>query len=141
MDVVAGSGAGAGVALGLLAPNKLKVVLRAFVSIGARKYLDPEPVCTTVPAAASPLMGDVVTDSPSSNAGDPVMKPEIEPSRFCVHWFRVGTPLGATAATVFATFAGAGAEGGVAAGLAPPPNPPKRLMLAPGAAFSTAFFA
>ena len=67
------------------------------------------------------------------------MKPEIDPSRFWVHWFRVGTPLGATAATVFVVCAGAGG-GEVAAGLAPPPIP-NRLMLAPGAAFSTVFLA
>jgi len=126
--------------LGSPPPNKVKVVLRCFASTGARKYLEPEPVWTTAPPLASPLIGEVVTASPSSKAGEPEMKPEIEPSRFCFQPEIVGTPLGATLtlAGAFTPLAGAAGAG---AGGAPPPNAPNKLMVAPGAAFSTVFCA
>lgn len=49
---------------------------------------------TTVPPAAVPLMGDVVTGSPSLNAGEPVIIPVIEPSRACFHFEMTGIPRG-----------------------------------------------
>mmetsp|Transcript_5123 Transcript_5123/g.7034 ORF Transcript_5123/g.7034 Transcript_5123/m.7034 type:complete len:137 (+) Transcript_5123:32-442(+) len=67
----------------------------------SKKYLDREEVSTTVPPIASPVMGEVVTTSPSLKFGDPVIEPTIEPSLFCLHFLIVGTPLGATARAGF----------------------------------------
>ena len=58
-------------------------------------HLDPDLVDTTVPPAALPLMGEVVTGSPSLNALDPEITPVIEPSRACFHLEMTGTPRGA----------------------------------------------
>ena len=49
---------------------------------------------TTAPPTAVPLMGDVVTGSPSLNAADPVITPVIDPSRACFHFDMTGTPRG-----------------------------------------------
>jgi len=40
-------------------------------------------------------MGDVLTFSPSSKFGEPVIFPDMEPSRFCFQFVMVGTPRGA----------------------------------------------
>ena len=45
-------------------------------------HFDPEVVSTTAPPTASVLRGDDVIDSPSSNDGDPEIKPVTEKSRF-----------------------------------------------------------
>lgn len=52
-------------------------------------------VVTTVPPTALPLMGEVVTGSPSLNELLPEITPVIEPSRACFHLEITGTPRGA----------------------------------------------
>ena len=94
------------------------------VSSSPRKYLEPDFVLTTVLLLTSPTIAEVVTGSPSLNALDPLMKPEILFSLgSSFHFEIVGTPRGALATG--AVFAMIGASGGVslvAAG-APPPIP------------------
>ena len=58
-------------------------------------------VLTTDLLPAAPASADVVTGEPLLKLGEPLMKPEIEPSGFCFHLEMVGTPRGAVAA--FAT--------------------------------------
>ena len=41
------------------------------------------------------MIAEVVTDSPSLYAFDPEIIPVIDPSAFCLHLDKVGTPLGA----------------------------------------------
>jgi len=60
-----------------------------------KKYFDPDFVTTTFPPTAFPLMGEVVTGSPSLKALDPLMIPEIDPSGDCFHLEMTGTPRGA----------------------------------------------
>jgi len=69
--------------------------LRKAVKSRSKSHLEPDPVFTTAPPIASPLIGDVVTGSPSSNDGDPDIMPETEPSLFCLHFDMTGTTLGA----------------------------------------------
>mmetsp|Transcript_13564 Transcript_13564/g.18960 ORF Transcript_13564/g.18960 Transcript_13564/m.18960 type:complete len:255 (-) Transcript_13564:1644-2408(-) len=95
----------AGADAGALLPPPKKPPPGAFAP--SKKYLDPEDVCTTVPPTPSPVMGDVVTASPSPKFGEPKILPEIDPSRFCFHPVMVGTPRGA--ADAFCTGTGAGA--------------------------------
>jgi hypothetical protein len=45
-------------------------------------YFDPETVTTTISLPGFPSMREVVTSSPSSNAGDPVISPVMDPSLF-----------------------------------------------------------
>jgi hypothetical protein len=85
-------------------------------------HLDPDLVVTTAPPTALPVMGDVVTGAPSSNAGLPEITPVIEPSRACFHLDMTGTPRGAL-------------EAGVAEAVEespesdlPPPNPNKLIV-------------
>ena len=59
--------------------------------------MEPEAVCTTPPSAASPPIGEVVITSPSLKLGDPLILPEIDPSRFFFQLEIVGTPRGAEA--------------------------------------------
>ncbi len=88
-----------------------------------KKYLDPDRVTATDPATASPFRGDVVIASPSLNALEPVMIPDTEPSRFCFHLERTGTPFGTSAALglVGASFSSS-----------PPAKKLKRRIVAPG---------
>jgi len=103
---------------------------------GSRKYLDPEEVCTTLPPSASVVMGEVDTASPSSKLGDPLIKPEIPPSRFCFQLDIIGTPRGALDADFLggAALAGLLTAGGAVSSLvsALSPNNPKREIVAPG---------
>eukprot|EP00957_Ditylum_brightwellii_P033104 2509568-Ditylum_brightwellii.AAC.1 len=57
-------------------------------------------------------MGDVVTASPSLKLGDPEIKPDIDPSRFCFHLLIVGTPLGAAETCCGLATAGALSDAG-----------------------------
>mmetsp|Transcript_3748 Transcript_3748/g.6961 ORF Transcript_3748/g.6961 Transcript_3748/m.6961 type:complete len:228 (-) Transcript_3748:316-999(-) len=82
-------------------------------------------------------MGEVVTNSPSSNAGELAINPATDPSAFCRQRERVGTPRGAADAPFFAPTAGFS----TGAGSLPPPNAPKRLMVIPGLACCTVFSA
>jgi len=50
-----------------------------------------------VPPTASLVIGDVLTNSPSSNAGEPNILPSIPPSRPCFQFDMAGTPRGALA--------------------------------------------
>ena len=79
-------------------------------------------------ASATPAIPDVVTGSPSLNAVEPLIKPEMDLSGLSFHFEIVGTPRGALA--VFATLTvGLLAFGAVVAGsdfgseVTPPPNP------------------
>mmetsp|Transcript_43948 Transcript_43948/g.133880 ORF Transcript_43948/g.133880 Transcript_43948/m.133880 type:complete len:333 (-) Transcript_43948:252-1250(-) len=94
----------------------------------SKKYLDPDPVVTTAPPTASDVIGEVVTGSPSSNEREPEMKPEIEPSRFCLHRERVGTPAGAFAAFFGATVGTTAAAGATSSDLGTP-NPNKEIVV------------
>ena len=94
------------------------------VSSSPKKYLEPDFVLTTVLLFASPTIAEVVTGSPSLNALDPLIKPEILLSLgLNFHFEIVGTPRGALAAgAVLAMMGASGADSLVAAG-APPPIP------------------
>jgi hypothetical protein len=126
-----------------------------------------------LPAETSPVViGLVVILSPSSKAGEPLIKPVMLPSRFCFQFTTEGTPGGALCGAALALGTGflagtflAGAGEGEVAPSDPPKSeivlraaggaafgagagagadlaaPPKRLMVAPGGAFSTDFFA
>jgi len=86
----------------------------------ARKYFDPLPVVTISPPAIRPReMALVVTRSPSRKLREPLIEPEMVPSRFSLHPFNVGTPRGATfwaaglGAGFGATFLGTGLDTGL----------------------------
>mmetsp|Transcript_21220 Transcript_21220/g.28231 ORF Transcript_21220/g.28231 Transcript_21220/m.28231 type:complete len:212 (-) Transcript_21220:127-762(-) len=102
----------------------------------SKKYLDPDVVCTTAPPTPSPVIGDVVIASPLWKAEEPVINPDMEPSRFCLHFDIVGTPLGATD---LGEGFGAGTEGDVSAVFCGPPKPNRDTDGAAGFAFSIAF--
>ena len=86
-------------------------------------HLDPDFVVTTVPPTALPLIGEVVTGSPSPNALEPEITPVIEPSRACFHFEITGTPRGAAVDVE-------DVDAVLASDLPPPPNPNK-LMVTP----------
>jgi len=71
----------------------------------SRKYFDPDSVVTNVPPIASLVIGDVDTNSPSSNDGEPNILPLIPPSRSCLQSDMTGTPRGALANFFGADFA------------------------------------
>lgn len=54
---------------------------------------------TTFPAAAFPLMGDVVIFSPLRKLTDPLILPVIDPSGFCFQRDSCGTPFGGACVT------------------------------------------
>jgi len=83
-----------------------------------KKYLDPDFVTTTFPPTAFPLMGEVVTGSPSLKALDPLMTPEMDPSGDCFHLEMTGTPRGAAEV----------AAGADLSGSSPPPNPNNEMV-------------
>jgi len=85
---------GEGLGDGLLKAEKREKPLSSGAG-SSRKYFEPDLVCTTDPEDASPVMDEVVTASPSSNDGDPLITPEMLPSEFCFQLLTVGTPLGA----------------------------------------------
>jgi len=85
---------GEGLGGGLLKAEKREKPLSSGAG-SSRKYFEPDLVCTTDPVDASPVMDEVVTASPSSNDGDPLMTPDMLPSLFCFQLLTVGTPLGA----------------------------------------------
>jgi len=87
------------------APTLLPVTSLAYEYAHARKYRDPLPVVTTSLFATFPLaIGLVVMRSPSSKDGEPLINPVIDPSRFFLHRFSVGIPLGAVLAGLAAGF-------------------------------------
>mmetsp|Transcript_12873 Transcript_12873/g.16920 ORF Transcript_12873/g.16920 Transcript_12873/m.16920 type:complete len:256 (-) Transcript_12873:184-951(-) len=121
--------AGAGAGALLPPPKKPPPAAGAFAP--SKKYLDPEDVCTTVPPTPSPVIGEVVTASPSPKLGESKILPEMDPSRFCFHPVIVGTPRGAADAFGW-TGAGAVLVGAAfATGFSPDwgcPNPNKERV-------------
>ena len=83
-------------------------------------HLDPDLVLTTELVEADPAIAEVVTGSPSLNALDPLMKPEIVSSLLSFHLESVGTPRGALTDAVVFTVA---VSALVSLVVAPPPNP------------------
>ena len=98
-----------------------------YINTQCVSHLDPDPVRTTDPLTRPPpTIGEVVTASPSSNDGEPLMNPDTEPSRFSRHFEITGTPRGAL--LTFVTFTGFAVDGFVSTLSSLTPNPNNEMV-------------